>query len=259
MKENKLRRLLREGKPTLGTHVLSPWPGLIEVIGRTGMFDYIEFLGEYASWSFEGLDNIVRAAELHGTSIMFKVEEQNRGQIATRAVDAGCEALLFADCRSVKEVEECIALVRPETPQDHGVHGCGLRRGVCHDLTISSSDEWLQAMRDIVIAIQIEKKGAIENLEAILKVPGVDIVQFGCGDYSITVGKQRNEVKDEEKRMIETALKMGVLPRAEVFKSEDALPYLKLGVRHFCDGFDMDIVKQYCLIHVAEMRKLLKI
>lgn len=36
MKNNRLRQLLNEGKPTLGTHVLSPWPGTVEVIGQTG-------------------------------------------------------------------------------------------------------------------------------------------------------------------------------------------------------------------------------
>ncbi len=33
MKRNRLRELLNEGKPTLGTHMIIPWPGVVEVIG----------------------------------------------------------------------------------------------------------------------------------------------------------------------------------------------------------------------------------
>ena len=61
MRSNPLRQLLNEGKPTLGTHVISPWPGMIELVGNSGAFDYIEYVGEYSPISLEGMDNIGRA------------------------------------------------------------------------------------------------------------------------------------------------------------------------------------------------------
>ncbi len=48
MRKNRLRDLLRTGQPTLGTHLLSSWPTLIELVGHTGLYDYIEFSAEYA-------------------------------------------------------------------------------------------------------------------------------------------------------------------------------------------------------------------
>ncbi len=47
-KKNVLRELLRAGKLILGTPVHATWPGIIEVIGHTGVIDYVEFVGEYA-------------------------------------------------------------------------------------------------------------------------------------------------------------------------------------------------------------------
>jgi hypothetical protein len=44
VRENKLRKLLDSGKPSIGTRVHSIWPGVAEAIGHTGMFDYVEFL-----------------------------------------------------------------------------------------------------------------------------------------------------------------------------------------------------------------------
>jgi hypothetical protein len=53
MKPNGLRQLLNEGRPTIGTHVISPWPGIVEIIGDSGAFDYIEYVGEYSPFSLE--------------------------------------------------------------------------------------------------------------------------------------------------------------------------------------------------------------
>ena len=261
MKRNILRELLNEGKPTLGTHVITPWPGIVEVIGRSGTFDYIEYVGEYSPFSLEQLDNFGRTIELFpNMSSMMKVEEQARGFIATRAIDAGIQNVLFADCRSAEEVRECIRLVRPETPEAGGTHGCSMRRNVGYVLEVGS-EAWTKAMNDVVIAIMVEKKGAMENLEEILSVKGVDMVQFGPGDYSITIGKpgrrQDPEVQKAERDMIELALKKGVNPRVELGSFEQAKPYLEMGVRHFCIGTDLKVIYGWCQQQAEGMQKLL--
>src|SRR5210317_2033890 len=48
MRTNKLRQLLNAAKPSVGTRVHSTWPSVVEAIGHTGIFDYVEFLAEYA-------------------------------------------------------------------------------------------------------------------------------------------------------------------------------------------------------------------
>ncbi len=64
MKPNRLRELLNEGKPTIGTHIVIPWPRLVELIGHTSAFDYIEYLGEYSTFTIEQFENFGRAIEL---------------------------------------------------------------------------------------------------------------------------------------------------------------------------------------------------
>ena len=43
MRKNKLREKLKERKPTLGARLLSVWAGMVEIVGHTGIFDYVEF------------------------------------------------------------------------------------------------------------------------------------------------------------------------------------------------------------------------
>lgn len=250
MRPNRLRQLLNEGKPSVGTHVICPWPGMAEVIGHSGAFDYIEYVGEYSSYSLEQLDNFARAIDLFpNLSSMMKVEEQTRGFVATRSIDAGLQNVLFTDCRSADEVRECVRLVRAETPEARGVHGAGMRRAVGYVLE-GGSQAWCDAMNEVVIAIMIEKKGAMDELEQILAIDGVDMLQFGPTDYSISVGKPGRgrdpDVQDAHKRMIEMALKAGKHPRVEIGSMEQAKPYLDMGVKHFCVGWDIAIVFGWC-------------
>ncbi len=48
----------------------------MEVIGNTGVIDYIEFVGEYSPWDLHDLENMGRATELYGMSSMFKVDQE---------------------------------------------------------------------------------------------------------------------------------------------------------------------------------------
>jgi len=257
MKNNRLRELLNEGKPTLGTHVIIPWPRIVEVIGHTGAFDYIEYVGEYSTFTLEQLENFGRAIELFpNMSSMIKVEEQTRGFIATRAIDAGIQNVLFTDCRSAEDVRECVRFVRSETPEAGGIHGANSRR-----ISLGSNAvEWVKAMNDVVIAIMIEKKGAMENLEEILSIKGVDMVQFGPGDYSISIGKPGQagspEIQKIQRDMIELALKKGVAPRVEIGSFEQAKPYVEMGVRHFCIGTDLEVIYGWCQQQKEGIREL---
>ena len=64
MRRNRLRERLDAGQPTLGTHMLSAWPTLVELVGAAGNFDYVEFVAEYAPFTMHDLDNLGRALEL---------------------------------------------------------------------------------------------------------------------------------------------------------------------------------------------------
>ena len=48
MKKNRLKEKLNSDTPTLATHLHNIWPSVVEVVGHTGIFDYVEFVAEYA-------------------------------------------------------------------------------------------------------------------------------------------------------------------------------------------------------------------
>jgi 4-hydroxy-2-oxoheptanedioate aldolase len=107
----------------------------------------------------------------------------------------------------------------------------------------------------------IEKRGAVEQLEEILSIPGVDLIQWGPADYTMSIGRAGErglpEIKAVERRVLETALKMGVPPRAEIGSVEQAKYYLDLGVRHFCLGTDIAILFDWWKRNGDQLRQVL--
>jgi 2-keto-3-deoxy-L-rhamnonate aldolase RhmA len=260
MRKNRLRELLNSDQPSLGTRLEGQWPTMVEVIGHTGMYDYVEIIAEYAPYSLFSLDNIGRAIDLFDNMAgLIKVEQESRTHLAVRAISSGIQNILFSDIRSVAEAEDCIKAVRAETPLTGGLHGARHGRDVRVHLD-AGSPAFVQSLEDSVIALMIEKKGAIENLESILSLKGVDMVQFGPADYSMSIGKARSdpEVDEAETYMIKTALKMGVAPRAEINSPQEAEAYLNLGVKHFCLGTEVTIIYNWCKENGSRVRDMLK-
>ena len=87
------------------------------------------------------------------------------------------------------------------------------------------------------------------------------MVQFGPADYSMSLGLtgqwDHPRVKEAERHVIDTALKMGVAPRAEITRPDQAQKYLEWGVKHFCIGTDVSILFDWFKDNGGAMRELL--
>lgn len=148
----------------------------------------MEFVGEYAPYDMYALEHIARTVELFPhMSAMMKVAQEPRTFIAARSIGAGIQNLLFADPRTVQDVEECVKATRSECPgqsRGQGIHGVGMQRDVGVVLE-GGTPAWVQAQNDAVCALMIEKRQAVDDLEQLLSVPGVDMVQFGATDCTM--------------------------------------------------------------------------
>lgn len=261
MRPNRLRELLDADQPSLGTHLVGSWPSVVELVGLSGMFDYVEFVAEYGPYDLYALDNLGRSVELFDhMSAMMKIEQEPRTYLAVRALGSGIQNLLFSDPRTVADVEECVRAVRAESPGSGGRHGVGLRRDVRLVLE-AGTPAFVEALDQAVVAIMIEKDAAVENLEDLLSVKGVDMVQFGPADYAMSLGLagqlDHPRVKEAEEHVIATALRMGIAPRAELKDRTGMERYLDLGVKHFCVGTDIRILFDWFSETGAEMLRLL--
>ena len=259
VKTNRIREALKAGKPTVATHIHTIWPSVVEAIALTGAYDYIEFVAEYAPYTLHDLDNLARAGELHGVSMMLKPDQANQQLVSQHAIGSGFHSILFVDIRTPDDARQAVRIAKPETPEDGGIHGVASRRITY--MGYGGNQAYVQALRDVVVAIMIEKKSAVERLDEILDVPGIDMVQWGPSDYSMSIGKagQRGdaEVAAAAKTVFETCLKKGIQPRAEIGGPEDAKRYLDMGVKYFCMDTDISLLYRVLKKNGEDLRTLL--
>lgn len=244
MRTNKLRELLSTGKPTLGTRLNTASPELIEILGHAGLYDYVEIVGENATYDLHDLNNCCRAAELHGLGSVFKTDYDTRRFTAQRAIGAGFQGVLFTDFHTAEEAREAVRICRAETPADGGIFGAVSRRFSYPEY--GGSAEYVKTLRDTIVLVMVEKVAFVECLPEVLKVPGIDLIQWGGSDYSMSDGRPGQsaspETKAVERRVIEAAVRAGVPPRVELASPEQAPYYVDLGVRHFSIGVDHRIL-----------------
>ena len=247
MKENILRKKLESGQPTLSTHIHSVWPAEIEAIGHTGLYDYVEFVAEYGPSDLHDLDNLCRTSELFNLGSMIKIDQSLMPFLAQRGIGSGFSSVLFTDIRNMAELRECITSARPDHPDYGGQYGVASRRN--QYMGYGGSPEYVKSVAETVLAFMIEKKGAVDHLEEILEEPAVEMVQWGPGDFAMSIGHpgeySHPEVVEAKKKTFQTAIKMGVPPRAEISSSVQMKEYLDMGVRHFSVGTDISILYDF--------------
>ena len=118
---------------------------------------------------------------------MIKVDFQNRAYVAQKAMASGFQALLLTDHKTPEEVRETMYVIRPDTPEDGGRWLSQPPAGSAISLILSQMD-YAAMVRNTVAAFMVEKKECLDNLEEICEIPGVDMVQFGPSDYSMSLG-----------------------------------------------------------------------
>jgi 2-keto-3-deoxy-L-rhamnonate aldolase RhmA len=260
MRPNPIRQALRDGRPTFATHLFSQWPTIVEMVGHTGLFDYVEFSGEYAPYDLFSLDNFCRAAELHGMSSMMKLDQEPRRYLAQRAIGAGFQSVLFADIRTVEDVREAVRSVRSDSPQGGGTYGAADRRAML--VATAGTHRYIEALDEIVVAIMIEKASAVEQLDEILAVPGVDMIQWGPADYAMSIGRPGDwyhpDIKKVERYVFEKCIAAGIPPRLELNRPDDAAPFLEMGVQHFCMNADIYIIHDWLRQNGRALRDLVE-
>jgi 2-keto-3-deoxy-L-rhamnonate aldolase RhmA len=169
--------------------------------------------------------------------------------VAQKALASGFQAILFADHHSAAEVRETLRLVRPENPSCGGLMGYPNRRWIGFRAETGTQRQFVDMSVRSVMAFMIEKKEAVENIEEICSVPGVDMVQFGPYDYALSCGYNGAEdperTRAAERTVIQTALKHGVRPRVEINDYKDAEPYIRMGVKDFNIGNELRVMARF--------------
>ncbi|MFQ5740273.1 MAG: HpcH/HpaI aldolase/citrate lyase family protein [Acidobacteriota bacterium] len=152
-------------------------PQVVELMGHSNL-DFLIIDSEHASFGPESVQNLIRAAEGTPAAPFLRVPEI-RSSFVQWGLDSGARGILFPQIRSAEDAERAVALCRYPPL---GIRGLGPGRAARYGLRLKEYEE--EANESIVVMIQIENLKAVEELEAIVEVPGIDLIFIGPGDLS---------------------------------------------------------------------------
>ena len=176
-----IKQLLRSGKTTIGSWMQLPHPSVAEIMAH-GEFDWVAVDLEHGAVSCERLADLFRAFESKGTAPFVRVAQAASKDIK-QALDAGCRGLIVPMIETREQIEAVIAWA--QYPPD-GTRGVGYSRANVFGKEFPGY--FSEINRSLTIVAQIESIQAIENLESILSVPGIDAVMVGPYDLSASMG-----------------------------------------------------------------------
>lgn len=179
-----LKQALSRGEVVCGAGATTFAPAIVETYGAAGMdFVWIDFEHKGPS-SSDGrtLENLVRAAECAGTELLVRLPRLDPA-LARKVLDAGVQNVLFPRVKTAVEVRR---IARATTFVYDGEPG---ERGVANARASNWGAGGFEPANDPPgFGVMIETARAVENLEAILSVPGLDFAYLGPADLSISLG-----------------------------------------------------------------------
>jgi 2-keto-3-deoxy-L-rhamnonate aldolase RhmA len=204
---NRLKRKLAAGEVCIGATITMNSPVVAELLSRLG-FDWLWFETEHTALSNGDVLAMLQATNGADISALVRVPWNDKTMIK-RTLDTGPDGIIIPLVNSREEAEAAVqAMKYPPL----GERGAGLSRAQCYGLHMG---EYMQSANDEVMTmLMIEHIRAVENIESILAVKGVDTVMIGALDLSGSMGLlgQTNDARVEA--AVQTVLK--ACKRAEV-------------------------------------------
>jgi len=191
---NELKRRLQKGDQVFGTWITVESPMATEMLSTLG-FDYFVFDTEHSPLDIYQAQTLMQA--MRGDSKTTPIVRVNWNDLVQikRALDIGAYGVLVPWVNNKEEAEMAVKATRYAP---NGLRGCGPRRAAMFD------PEYYETVDDEILVIcQIETKEAVEKIEEIVSVEGVDVSYIGPADLSASYGHLGNQSHPEVQKAID--------------------------------------------------------
>lgn len=256
----KVKEKLRKKILTIGSWITLGHPSIAEIMAKSG-FDWLTVDMEHSAITLDQAQQLIQIIELSGVTPLVRVGE-NDPTLIKRVMDAGAHGVIvpMVNCK-----DDAINAVNAVKYPPIGTRGVGLARAQGYGLEFEKYREWVN--KESIVIVQIEHIEAVNNLEEILDVDGVDGSIIGPYDLSGSLGYpgefDRQEVKQALLRYEDICKKMNKPMGFHVVQpdSEIAISYKGKGYVFLAVGIDMlylgiksrDVIKQ--ILHESNTKK----
>jgi 2-keto-3-deoxy-L-rhamnonate aldolase RhmA len=254
---NSLKLMLKEGRALVGVttqHVTTAW--LARLWKQSGAdFVYVEY--EHGFMNEADLANFVLACRMNGLPVVAKVPECSRTHVA-KLLECGVIGIQLPWTESREQIDRLVSYVKfPPI----GIRAAAVGMGNCdYNLQTTGRELIETGNRETVVLAHVETRRGIENLDAILANPHVDILFLGMYDLSISYGQPGDFRHPEVAAAVETAIAAAKRHKKTagmyVPDAKAAEPWLAKGMRFFETASEVDMIDAGARNVVRQFRSL---
>jgi 2-keto-3-deoxy-L-rhamnonate aldolase RhmA len=248
--QNQLKRRLKAGEQALGVWVTLESPIATELLSSIG-FDYLVFDTEHSPLDVYQVQTLMQAMRGEGTSCtpIVRVVWNDLVPIK-RALDVGAYGVVVPWVNGRDAAEMAVKACRYAPT---GLRGCGPRRAALLD------PDYLQtADEEILLIAQIETRTAVENIEAILSVDGIDVTYIGPADLSASYGHRGDmshpEVQAAIDRVFDASEDAGVATGVHMGAGKTIMERVEKGYSLITVGNDLQFLRSSAEATLTRLR-----
>ena len=243
LKRNYLKEKLESDQSVLGTWSMIPSTITTDIIASTGL-DFLIIDAEHGPISFETAQNMAIACESHGVSPVMRVGTINEADIL-KALDIGVHCIQIPNVNTKADVEKIISLSKypPIGKRGFSPFTRAGNYSIENSTTLTS-----KANENTLVAINIEGKEAIEDIDNILTIDGLDIIFIGLFDLSKALGIA-GEVDDPRvltylEELTVKINKAGKYAGTITTSKEKITSFLSIGVKYIVHLVDCEMLRK---------------
>lgn len=241
---NQLKQILQNGQPAIGLMVVEiHQPSIMQVLANAG-FQFVIIDGEHGSYSLESIANLSRTAQLLGLTPIVRVPDLAYPYLA-QALDSGAQGIMLPRVTNAAQVKEAVQIIK-YPPQ--GIRGNSQDIGYTHFKSGRVEQVMESANQESMLVIQIETREALENIEEIVGVPGVDVALIGPNDLSISLGipgqVDAPPMREGIQKVIDVCQHHGVYSAIHTSNLDMAGYWAKKGMRMISSNNEMRLITQ---------------
>jgi 4-hydroxy-2-oxoheptanedioate aldolase len=234
-----LREILA-GKASVGTTCGFPSADTTETIARAG-FNWLLLDMQHSMVDRGVMVQMIRAADITGTPSLVRIAS-NRPELAGWALDAGAQAVVAPMINNANEARELVAACR-YAPS--GLRSWGAVRPM-----LAKKDYAPESGNGALVCAMLETTDAIENLDQILDVEGVDLLLIGQSDLAISFGLHPMTGREDPahmarlQRILDGCTRRNLPVIVNCSDAADARPLRAMGFQHLLVNSDIGMLKR---------------
>lgn len=242
MRPSRVRQRWQASLPAFCTQIALTDPDVCEIVSNMG-FDCIWLDLEHHQKSAETAAALIRAARIGSADVLARPAKGEYMRMA-RLLEAGAHGILYPRCDDAAEAREVVRWAKFAPLGERGIDGGNPDNSFGG---LGAAEYIAAANAETFLAIQIESPAAVEHAAAIADVPGVDIVFFGPGDFSVLSGLpgqlQHETVQRARETVCRATLKAGKHFGTLCTDDQDIRRVLAMGGTFIAHGADRPLLR----------------